>query len=65
VTSPIERQRLQEGMRVGVVSDYPLHHWRFYFAYLLGRPFSLAETEEFLQQEAQDQRTLHRQGTLV
>lgn len=47
--SPIERQRVREG--IARVRDYSTHEWRQYFSYLLGRPVSLEEADEFLRSE--------------
>lgn len=33
------------------------HDWRYYFTYLLGRTVSLVETDAFLREEADAQRT--------
>lgn len=66
--SSIEHQRLQDGIRAerrGGVPHFPLHHWRFYFQYLLGRAVSLAETERFLQDEADAQTNAQHQGVLT
>lgn len=50
-----EQHRLREGMQA--LKRASTYDWRFYFAYLLGRSVSLAETEGFLQEEARLQRT--------
>lgn len=44
-----ERHRLKGGMLLRTLST---HDWRAYFTYLLGRPVTLAETDQFLTQEA-------------
>jgi hypothetical protein len=54
--SPIERQRLREGMRA--ISRASTYDWRYYYSYLLGRPVTLEETDQFLR----DERTAHEQG---
>ena len=45
-----EQHRLREGMRF--LSRASTYDWRFYFAYLLGRPVTVQETEAFLRQIA-------------
>lgn len=47
--SPIERERLNTG--IGLIRGFSTEAWRQYFAYLLGRHVSLAETDAFLQED--------------
>lgn len=47
--SPIERERLREGMRA--IQRASTYDWRFYFSYLSGRPVTLEETDQFLREE--------------
>jgi hypothetical protein len=47
--SQLEAHRLREGMRM--LTRATTYDWRFYFSYLLGRPVTLAETDEFLRAE--------------
>jgi hypothetical protein len=50
--SPVEQQRLRDGMAFAR-QHATTHSWRFYFSYLLGRPVTLAETDQFLREEAE------------
>lgn len=45
-----ERHRLREGMRF--LQRATTHDWRYYYSYILGRPVTLQETDEFLRAEA-------------
>jgi hypothetical protein len=47
--SPIERERLREGMQA--MKRASTHDWRFYYSYLLGRPVTLEDTDRFLREE--------------
>jgi hypothetical protein len=46
-----ERHRLREGMRF--LQRATTHDWRYYYSYVLGRPVTLQETDQFLREEAE------------
>lgn len=46
----IEQDRLKTGL--ALVGKFTTHQWQHYFTYLLGRPVTLEETNQFLHDTA-------------
>lgn len=48
----LEKQKLR-----GIRGSYSIFHWRSYLSFMLGRAVDLVETEEFLEEESDRQRS--------
>lgn len=54
--SPVEQERLKTG--IARLHKFTTYEWRYLFEHILGRPVTLAETDQFLREDFAEEKEL-------